>query len=193
MTDNFYRASKLKRARRTKSELRLLESQITEMLKNDHPQSIRYIFYRVTDPRLSVSVEKSDNGYRHVQDRCIKLRRSGLAPYSWIADMSRRGYFVNTYSDVGDFIRRMAGFYRTDRWTGADYRYEVWTESRSIASVIQKDCNDLAVDLFLCGGFSSLSFVHYTAQQLDHSSCEVRIELVELKELTVSVFTDTPQ
>ena len=52
----------------------------------------------MTDPRLPEPVEKSDNGYRHVQDRCVKLRRSGRLPYHWIADMSRRGYFVRTFS-----------------------------------------------------------------------------------------------
>ncbi len=31
------------------------------------------------------------------------------------------------------------------------------------------DCNELAVDLFPCGGFSSLSFVHEAAQQHNHS------------------------
>ncbi len=78
--------------------------------------------------------------------------------------MSRRGYFVNTFSSAADFIERMAGLYRADLWSHADYQCEVWCESRSIASVIQADCNDLAVDLYPCGGFSSLSFAHSAAE-----------------------------
>lgn len=160
-----YRAGTLKRTRRTNAQLDQLDSQIIEVLKEDHPQSVRHIFYRMTDPRLPEPVEKSDAGYRHVQDRCVKLRRSGRIPYAWIADMSRRGYFVSTFSDAGDFIARMAGLYRADLWADADYRCEVWCESRSIASVIQNDCDRLAVDLYPCGGFSSLSFVHSAAEQ----------------------------
>ena len=159
-----YRASTLKRERRSKDRLEQLDAQIIAVLKADHPQSVRHVFYRMTDPRLPEPVEKSDRGYRHVQDRCVKLRRSGRIPYHWIADMSRRGYFVNTYDDAGDFLRRMGHLYRANLWRDADYRCEVWAESRSIASVILSDCQELAVDLFPCGGFSSLSFVHEAAQ-----------------------------
>ena len=159
------RASTIKRNRRNSDQLEALDSQIIEVLRADHPQSVRHVFYRMTDPRLPEPVEKSDRGYRHVQDRCVKLRRSGRIPYGWFADLSRRGYFVNTFADASDFVTRMAGLYRADLWRNANCRCEVWAESRSIASVILEDCNALAVSLFPCGGFSSLSFVHEAAEQ----------------------------
>ena len=160
-----YGASTIKRRRRTEAQVGQLDKQIMAVLKEDHPQSVRHIFYRMTDPRLPEPVEKSDRGYRHVQDRCVKLRRSGQIPYAWIADLSRRGYFVNTFASASDFIDRMAGNYRADLWEHSKFRCEVWAESRSIASVLLKDCNKFAVDLYPCGGFSSLSFVHEAAQQ----------------------------
>ena len=123
----------------------------------------------MTDPRLPEPVEKSDRGYRHVQSRCVALRRSGRVPYGWFADLSRRGYFVNTYSDASEFINRVKSLYRADIWSDADIRCEVWAESRSIASVILDDCRELAVDLYPCGGFSSLSFVHEAAESLNAS------------------------
>ncbi|MBE0591199.1 MAG: hypothetical protein IH616_02215, partial [Gemmatimonadales bacterium] len=88
------RASTIKRARRTRERVEQLDAQIIAVLSEDHPQSVRHVFYRMTDPRLAEPVEKSDRGYRHVQDRCVKLRRAGQIPYPWIADMSRRGYFT---------------------------------------------------------------------------------------------------
>lgn len=160
-----YRASPLKRVRRSREQTDALDEQIVAVLRADHPQSVRHVFYRMTDPRLPEAVEKSDRGYRHVQERCVKLRRSGRIPYGWIADMSRRGYYVNTFTNASDFVRTMATHYRADLWRDADRRCEVWAESRSIASVLQKDCEDLAVSLFPCGGFSSLSFVHSAAQE----------------------------
>ena len=159
-----YRAGPLKRSRRSKDRTSQLDDQIIAVLAADHPQSVRHVFYRMTDPRLAEAVEKSDRGYRHVQDRCVKLRRSGRVPYGWIADMSRQGYFVNTFDDAGDFLRQMGGLYRGDLWRDADYRCEVWAESRSIASVLLADCKELAVDLYPCGGFSSLSFVHAASE-----------------------------
>ena len=165
-----YRAGTLKRDRRSNARLDTLDEQIVRVLEEDHPQSVRHVFYRMTDPRLEEPVEKSDRGYRHVQDRCAKLRRSGRVPYSWIADMSRRGYFVHTFSDAGDFLRQMKGLYRADLWENADRRCEIWCESRSIASVLMDLCRELAVDLYPCGGFSSMSFVHEAAEQHDGSS-----------------------
>lgn len=167
--DKFYRASTLKRVRRTNAQIEQLDQQIIDVLRADHPQSVRHVFYCMTDPRLPHPVEKSDKGYRHVQDRCAKLRLSGRLPYSWIADMSRRGYLTNTYAGASDFIRSMAGLYRADLWQQSDFQCEVWCESRSIASVIQRDCKDLAVDLYPCGGFASLSFVYEAAQSINRS------------------------
>jgi hypothetical protein len=118
---------------------------------------------------LPEPVEKSDKGYRHVQSRCVALRRAGRIKYNWFADLSRRGYFVNTFSSASDFVTSMAGLYRADLWRDADCRCEVWAESRSIASVILDDCKELAVDLYPCGGFSSLSFIHEAAESINNS------------------------
>jgi predicted DNA-binding transcriptional regulator AlpA len=77
MSIKFYGASHIKQGRRTLIQQEQLDNQIIAVLKEDHPQSVRHIFYRMTDPRLLEPVEKSDRGYRHVQVRCVALRRSG--------------------------------------------------------------------------------------------------------------------
>ena len=177
----FYRASTLKQKRvitsalkqkriirrRTNAQLSQLDVQIIAVLQDDHPQSVRHVYYRMTDPRLPEPVEKTDRGYRHVQTRCVALRRSGRVPYSWFSDLSRRGYFISTFRNAGDFIKSMQGHYRADLWKDADVRCEVWAESRSIASVLQDDCNHLCVSLFPCAGFASLSFIHEAAESLN--------------------------
>jgi hypothetical protein len=158
-----------KRERRGNDRLAQLDNQIIAVLTEDHPQSVRHVFYRMTDPRLPEPVEKSDRGYRLVQARCVDLRRSGRVPYDWIADMSRRGYRTATFDDASDFLHRLAPLYRADLWRDAECQVEVWVESRSIASVLLADCKTLAVDLFPCGGFSSMSFAHAAAQQRNAS------------------------
>lgn len=160
-----YSASTIKRDRRTQARVDQLDAQIIAVLEEDHPQSVRHVFYRMTDPRLPEPVEKSDRGYRHVQNRLVKLRRAARIPYGWLADMSRAGYYVNTFQDGADFVNQMAATYRGDLWRESLYRCEVWTESRSIASVLQGLCTELAVSLFPCGGFASLSFAHDAAEQ----------------------------
>jgi hypothetical protein len=163
------------RKRRTKAVIEQLDCQIVGALEADHPQSVRHVFYLMTDPRLPEPVEKSDRGYNHVKARLKLLRRSSRVPYAWITDMSRQGYFVNTYRDAADFIRRMRSLYRADLWEDADYYVEVWGESRSIASVLLSDCKEFGVSLYPAGGFSSISFAREAAEEINkyHEGREV--------------------
>lgn len=163
-----YGAGTIKRERRTNAALHQLDQQILDVLAVDHPQSVRHVFYRMTNPRLPEPVEKSERGYRHVQGRMVKLRRSGALPYGWITDATRRGYHTPTYSDSADFLRRMKGLYRADLWRDAEFYCEVWTESRSIAGVVQNDCEALAVSLYPAGGFTSLTLAFQAAETINH-------------------------
>ena len=52
-------------------------------------------------------------------------------------------------------------------WESSDTYVEVWAESRSIASVIQDDCEELAVSLYPTGGFSSISLAYDGARTIN--------------------------
>jgi len=161
------RTSTIKRTRRTKAQVEQLDCQIVEALKDDHPQSVRHVFYRMTDPRLPEPVEKSERGYRQLQNRVKILRRDGRIPYGWISDSTRTGYHVDTFTSAADFIRSHARYYRADIWQDSEYHVEVWTESRSIAGVLLDTCQDLAVSLYPCGGFTSISLAYQAAENIN--------------------------
>lgn len=161
-----YQPSTIKRARRTREQVAQLDDQIVGVLREDHPQSVRHVFYRMTDPRLLEPVEKSEHGYRHVQHRIAELRRRGGLPYSWITDATRRGYHVATFDGEADFLRSVSRSYRADMWRDASVYCEVWTESRSIAGVIEADCRRLAVSLYPAGGFTSMTLAFEAAEQI---------------------------
>jgi hypothetical protein len=163
-----YQARPLKRRRRrTIAELEQLDAQILEVLELDNPQSVRHVYYRMTDPRLAVPVEKTENGYDLVQRRVLMLRRSGQLPYGWITDATRRGYFVDTFRNASDFLNQVKGLYRADLWAGCSTYVEVWAESRSIAGVIQDLCEELAVSLYPSGGFTSATLAFQAAENIN--------------------------
>jgi hypothetical protein len=162
---DIYPASRIKRRRRTNAQVDQLDEQILEALRGNHPASIRHAFYLMTNPRLPEPVEKTQNGYLQVQDRMVKLRRDGRLPYEWITDASRSGSIVSTFDGVGEFLRYLKCHYRADPWRDADAHVSVWTESRSIAGVIEDICDERAVPLFPCGGFASITFAHEAAQR----------------------------
>ena len=157
---------KTQKKRRTRAQIEQLERQIFEILETDNPQSVRHVFYRLTDPRLAVPVEKTERGYKQVQQRLTSMRKAGGIPYGWIADATRRGYHVPTYEGAADFLRAVAGQYRAQVWPDTPYHVEVWTESRSIAGVVQDVCRETAVSLYPAGGFSSLSLVYEAAEHI---------------------------
>jgi len=173
-----YQASPLKRSRSTKAELLLLDDGIVETVRKHRPCSVRQVFYQMTDPRLPAFVEKSDRGYGRVQARCLLLRRSGRIKYHWIADMSRRAYRTSVFENASDFVERMSSLYRADLWRDADVICEVWVESRSIASSVMELCDRYAVNLYPCGGFSSVSFVYSAAEDLNSNGLEKPLVLL---------------
>jgi hypothetical protein len=156
-------ARTIKRQRRTKGAVEQLERQILDVLEEDHPQSIRHVFYRMTNPRLPEPVAKTELGYRTVQNRLKLMRRAGSVPYGWISDSTRRGYHTATYNNGAEFLRRHIGAYRADLWADAEAYVEVWCESRSIAGTIVDLCEELAVSLYPAGGFSSITFAYEAA------------------------------
>ena len=162
-----YRTSPIKRRRRTRVEIAQLDDQIVSVLRLDHPQSVRHVFYRMTDPRLPEPVEKSEKGYRHVQAVSSSCADRAKIPYGWISDATRRGYHTDTFSSASDFLTQMNGLYRADLWADADIYCEVWTESRSIAGVVQDDCEELAVSLYPAGGFTSISLAYQAADYIN--------------------------
>jgi hypothetical protein len=162
-------ARTINRARRARAQIKQLDEQIIEVLTDDNPQSVRHVFYRMTDPRLAEPVEKSDGGYRTVQRRCLHLRRTGAVPYSWISDTSRMGYHTATYANAAEYLRHVAGIYRAQLWERDDVNTycEVWCESRSIAGTLLGLCRELAVNLYPAGGFTSATFAYSAAEGLN--------------------------
>ena len=154
------------RRRSTKAEMQQLHDQIFDLLAAEHPQSLRHVFYRMTDTTLVQPIEKTERGYNQVKRACAKLRQNETVPYSWIVDMTRRGYHVTEYANPGAFLTNMAGLYRGELWTPDLPHVEVWVESRSIASIVQTDCRELAVSLYPAGGYSSLSLIHSAAEEI---------------------------
>ena len=172
-----YESSLLKRRRRSDAELETLDAQIVDVLEADNPQSVRHVFYRMTNPRLAEPVEKSKLGYVLVQRRCLALRRSGRVHYGWIVDASRAGYHINTFDDAGDFIGRFTSLYRGQVWTRDLPRVEVWCESQSLAGVIRGECKELAVSLYPTRGFPSVTQCWEAAQHINYHSRDLTVIL----------------
>lgn len=142
--------------------------QIMAILEESPGNTVRHIFYKMTDPNLDTYVDKTESGYNAIVHCCGILRDKGMIPMDWIIDSSRSAAYVDTFTDPAQWLNAYAGTYRTDPWVGADWRPQVWVESRSLQGIVSGVAKEYAVDLFPAGGFSSKSFIWQGAEAMKY-------------------------
>lgn len=155
-----YGARSLKRIRRTNEEIQNTEAVIYLLLKGDHPQTIRQIFYALTVRKM---VPKTEQGYKAVMRSLCQMRRRGEIPYHWIADNTRWMRKPSTHSSLKGFLDDTARFYRRDLWADAPVYVEVWCEKDALAGVILEETAVYDVPLMVSRGFSSDTYLYDAA------------------------------
>jgi hypothetical protein len=158
-----YGTSAVKRSRRTNAELHELDLTICRVCAEDHPLSVRGVFYRVMS---AGAVEKTEKAYAAVQREVLKLRRSGILPYEWIADGTRWQVKQPSWDTAQDALDDAVASYRRALWHNQDVYVEVWSEKDAIASIVSPITNKWDVPLMIARGFASESFLWSTANTI---------------------------
>src|SRR4029077_12412774 len=92
-----YRACSI-RERRTKDEIEAIRKKICAILKADHPQTVRQVFYQLVARGV---IEKTEKEYQSTVIRLLsEMRLAGRIPWSWIIDESRRTINTRTFDNV---------------------------------------------------------------------------------------------
>lgn len=160
-----YGTRTLKRRRRTKAEIQTLDDAVAEVLREDHPQSVRHVFYRLVGHPYYL-VPKDDSGYRAVQRRLLILREAGTVPWAWVSDGTRWRVVQPAFDTKAEAVRHAAETYRRDLWRRTPVYCEVWCESDSIAGTIVNETERYNVPLMTSRGFSSMSYLHAAAMAI---------------------------
>jgi hypothetical protein len=160
-----YRPRTVKRHRRTKAQLLAIQAAIHEVLEDDHPQSLRHVFYCIAG---MLTIGKDDAGYRVIQRELLKLRRAGRVPYNWVSDGTRWRRVGTSFDSPAEAVRWAARTYRRDLWRRTPVYVEVWCESDSIAGVLFEETNRYNVPLMVSRGFSSETYLYGSAEVIEH-------------------------
>ena len=162
----FYEASALNghRHRRTNAELAQIDAAILDVAEAENPVTVRGLFYRVMSLGL---VPKTERGYYVVQRQTLKLRRAGVLPYGWITDGTRLRLKPLTWSSTQAALQNTAKMYRRDLWIDQDVHVEIWTEKDAIRGVIYPVTEEFDVPLMISRGYSSETFLHDTAEEIN--------------------------
>lgn len=174
-TGTVYEASKIKRVRRTKSEMQSYRDTIRAIVEENQPCSCRQVYY-IGIGRIW---EKDTGGRRNVYNDVVRnlglMRESGELPWDWITDATRYCRIPTMYDSTEDALARTAEFYRRDLWSLQPWRVEVWAESDSISGVLDSVTRALGVGLFSCRGQASKTFAQSSAEAYRHIGKPVKV------------------
>ena len=158
MTRRVYRACPIKRSRRTKDDIDAIKTAIREVLKNDHPQTVRQVFYQLVTRNV---VEKTEKDYQQVVIRLLTdMRLAGEISFDWIVDSSRITHETQTFDSIADAVEDTARFYRRSALRESDVYIEIWVEKEALAGIIYEAASVYDVPVVVSKGMPSLTQVY---------------------------------
>lgn len=147
----------------TKAQITKLDDAILLATLEEHPATLRGVFYRVMS---AGAVEKSEAGYKKVGRAVLKLRRSGELPYRWITDGTRYVVQPRTYDSIDEALQTTALIYRRSLWSNQDVNVQIFVEKDAIRGVIDGVTRGWDVPLGILRGYASETFCWEVAQSL---------------------------
>jgi len=128
------------------------------------PMTVRGVFYNCEN--VYRVVEKSENGYRRVQNQVLTLRRLGILPYHFIADNTRWVRKPHTYSGLYSYLEESKKAYRRALWQNQNDYVEIWCEKDAIAGMLHDVTEPWDVPLYVVRGFASETYINMAAEQI---------------------------
>jgi hypothetical protein len=162
---SIYVASDIKRFRRTKAEIERIKATIVDILSQDHPQTVRQVFYALT---VRGVIKKAEIEYQRTVVRLLTdMREDGVIPFDYIADNTRWQRKPTTYTGVEQCLKATSKFYRRNLWAAMPVYVEVWCEKDALAGVLLEETAPYDVPLMVAKGYASISFLHSAAEAIE--------------------------
>ena len=159
-----YRASPIKRRRRTRAEIDDIKSTIYETVLTERPMTVRQVFYRLVS---AGKIDKTEGEYNSTVVRLLsEMRLSGYLPFDWIADNTRWMRKPKTHSNLRSMLDITASAYRRALWNDQNDYVEIWLEKDALSGVVYGVTSEWDVPLMVTRGYPSLTFLNSAAQSI---------------------------
>ena len=156
-TEQVYRACSTK-PRRSRKQIADIRAVIKSVLKADHPQTVRQVFYQLV---VRNTIEKTENQYQTTVIRLLsEMRLAGEIPWSWIVDVSRRIRLTQTFDNTADALEHTARYYRRSALRESDVYIEIWSEKEALSGIIWDEASTYDVPVVISKGMPSLTQVY---------------------------------
>ncbi len=142
----------------------VIRGAIYEVVAEDHPMTVRQVFYRLVSLG---TIEKTEAEYKGTVIRLLgQMRLAKELPFDWIADNTRWMRKPDTYSGLNQALRETARFYRRALWDNQSVYVEVWLEKDALAGVLYEETAVYDVPLMVTRGYASLSYLYTAAEAI---------------------------
>lgn len=149
--------------RRSQTHMQALRVCLTDIADQYELMTVRQLFYRGTVFGL---IEKTDAGYDKIVDHAKVLRHGGMIPYERFADATRWMRKPTTWDSKEQMLRHARDGFRMSLWRDAEVYPEIWCEKDALAGVISPITYEYDVPLMVSRGFSSITYLHSSAQEI---------------------------
>jgi hypothetical protein len=151
------------RARRTQKQIRVLRSDLYEIVAAGQPMTVRQVFYRAVAAGL---IDKTEAQYKTIGRLLVTMRRTGELPYDWIADGTRWMRKPRSFHHLDDAIARWQAEYRRALWDTQAHYIEIWLEKEALAGVLLPVTSYWDVPLMVTRGYPSLSYLFEAGKEI---------------------------
>jgi hypothetical protein len=163
-----YEACPIKRARRSKAEISAIKTAIADVLKADHPMTVRQVFYQLVVRNV---IEKTEEQYQGTVIRLLtEMRMAGEIKFDWISDENRRRIGLRSFDNVSDALDDTAKYYRRNAMRESSAYIEIWSEKEALSGIIWDAASDYGVPVVVSKGMPSLTQLWQTACQITRAS-----------------------
>jgi hypothetical protein len=150
-----------------------LRAAIVEILRNDHPQTVRQVFYQLV---VRGAVQKTETEYTQTVSRLLgEMPLAGDLNWSWIVDNSRRTTVTRTFDKVGAALEDSARYYRRSALRESDVYIEIWSEKEVLAGILYEAASEYDVPVVSSRGIPSLSQLRISFENIRDAGKDVFI------------------
>ena len=132
----------------------------------DTPMTVRQMFYQCS---VKGVVEKTEPGYKQIANHLGIMRKEGVIPYHFIADLTRWLRKPPSYASLESALEETRRHYRRSLWANQPEHVEIWIEKDALIGTIWPVTEEYDVPIFPGKGRPSLSFLHGAAESIKSS------------------------
>lgn len=133
-----------------------------QILAEIQPATVRAVCYRLFTMGLIPDMSKSStNG---VSRQLVYARETGVIPWPWVVDETRRGERIISWDDPEEFADNILGYYTRNRWVHQPQQVEVWSEKGTVRGTLSPVINGYGVTFRVMHGYGSATVVNDIAK-----------------------------